>query len=160
MFDIIYGNERGIKMKEKILTVEEIKGFLDTYNSIEDFTERSNFVEKYPIKTANIIRERMAFEIKNNLLVKYIGIGSDERVVIPDNVTTISTEAFSDNENIKSVIIPDSVVCFGEGVFEDCEKLVKIVYRDKNYGNVDNFESLEKEDLVNVVETIKTIIME
>ena len=127
MFDIIYGNEIGIKMKEKILTVEEIKGFLDTYNSIEDFTERSNFVEKYPIKTANIIRERMAFEIKNNLVVKYIGIGSDERVVIPDNVTTISMEAFSDNENIKSVIIPDCVVCFGEGVFEDCEKLVKIM---------------------------------
>lgn len=50
-------------MKDKILTVEEIKEFMDTYNSIEDFTERSKFVEKYPIKTANIIRERMTLPL-------------------------------------------------------------------------------------------------
>lgn len=70
----------------------------------------------------------MAFESKNNLLVKYIGIGSDENVVIPANVTTISKEAFSNNEIIKSVIIPDSVASIGFCAFSGCINLVDIKF--------------------------------
>ena len=51
------------------------------------------------------------------------------------------------NKNIKYKVINE--------VSKD-KKLEKI----KLLVNVDNFESLEKEDLVNIVETIKTIIME
>lgn len=59
----------------------------------------------------------MAFEIKNNLLVKYIGIGSDERVVIPDNITHIDRFAFHNCSGIINIELPESVVSIGDGAF-------------------------------------------
>lgn len=44
------------------------------------------------------------FVIENGVLKKYSG--SDEEVVIPDNVTAIGKEAFKNCRRIRKVVIP------------------------------------------------------
>ena len=47
-------------------------------------------------------------------------------IVIPDGVKTIGSNAFSNNENLKSVQIPDSVSEIGMSAFCNCKNLVEI----------------------------------
>ena len=48
---------------------------------------------------------------------------------IPDGVTSIDDEAFSECTGLTSIIIPDSVTRIAAGAFAYCEKLTSIKYR-------------------------------
>jgi len=63
----------------------------------------------------NINRE---FEIKGNVLVKFLGSGGD--VTIPDGVTSIGPMAFYDKPII-GIKIPDSVTSIGQDAFFGCD---------------------------------------
>ena len=65
------------------------------------------------------------FDIKDGILVKYLG--KDTKVEIPDTVTVIGCEAFSESY-IKSVIMPDTVTKIEKSAFEACCFLEKISF--------------------------------
>ena len=63
----------------------------------------------------------MSFVIENGELLKYEG--NDSKVVIPNGVTSIGDNAFSDCSKLESIVIPDSVTSIGWSAFSHCEQL-------------------------------------
>lgn len=64
------------------------------------------------------------FVIKDGELKKYNG--SENDVVIPNDVTSIGDEAFGDCDSMTSVIIPDGVTSIGEWAFGSCSSLTSV----------------------------------
>ena len=64
------------------------------------------------------------FIIENGVLKKYVGPGGD--VVIPDGVTAIGVQAFSECITVTSVFLPDSVKIIGDYAFEYCKNMTQI----------------------------------
>ena len=50
-----------------------------------------------------------------------------EEIVIPDSITSIEQEAFSNCKSLEGVVIPDSVTSIGKGAFMFCYGLEEIV---------------------------------
>ena len=63
-------------------------------------------------------------EVKGTTIVEYQGKGGD--VVIPNRITSIGSEAFSNCTGLTSIEIPNSVESIGEGAFEGCTGLTSI----------------------------------
>jgi len=84
------------------------------------------------------------FEISGGRLIKYRGheavvvipegvtaIGNEAfsdchfltSIKIPEGVTAIGNEAFSGCQSLKSITIPESVTCFGDNAFKGCNCL-------------------------------------
>lgn len=63
----------------------------------------------------------MDFEIKNGVLVKYIGTDSD--VVVPPEVTEIGDMAFSGCTGLKTVTLPPKLKKIGADAFLNCANL-------------------------------------
>ena len=57
--------------------------------------------------------------------------GKSNSVSIPDTVTFIGNNAFSNCKNIKSIIIPNSVTVIGEDAFLKCESLKNVIIPNK-----------------------------
>lgn len=68
----------------------------------------------------------MGFNIKNGVLHCYKG--DDENLIIPDGTNEISSYAFQNNRQIKSVTMPDCVKKIGNGVFYNCENLHDVTF--------------------------------
>ncbi len=64
------------------------------------------------------------FTIKNGILIQYNG--NDTHVIIPEGVTAIEDNAFTQCKNIESITIPDGVTSIGIGAFFWCESLQNI----------------------------------
>ena len=64
------------------------------------------------------------FEIENGKLVAYTG--NAEKVIIPDGVTSIGSNAFGRNERIREVHLPDSVKEIESVAFAGCSELAEI----------------------------------
>lgn len=64
------------------------------------------------------------FVIDNGCLVRYNGSASE--ITIPLGVNKIGKDAFSGNNNLKSVYIPDDVVTIDYAAFENCKNLEKV----------------------------------
>ena len=76
------------------------------------------------------------FVINNGVLVKYNGKGG--KVVIPEGVTSISSEVFLGCRNLTSLILPDSLTSIGANVCYKCENLKSIVFPEKLISIGDN----------------------
>lgn len=61
------------------------------------------------------------FKIYGTTLYEYKG--NEERVVVPNGITTIAERAFACNDNIGRVVLPDSVKEIGQECFKDCVTL-------------------------------------
>ncbi len=68
------------------------------------------------------------FEILNGVLTKYNGIGG--AVVVPDEVTSVGTDAFSQCTTITSVVLPEKVSSIGDSSFNGCTALLSITIPD------------------------------
>lgn len=64
---------------------------------------------------------RNPFVIEDGVLVKYTGKKS--RVVIPDKVTAIRSNAFYENRKLVEVVIPEGVTEIGDCAFSSCSNL-------------------------------------
>ncbi len=58
------------------------------------------------------------------ILICYVGASTN--LVLPNDITSICTEAFYENSSLTSIIIPDRVVSIGEGAFCDCSGLTSV----------------------------------
>ena len=65
------------------------------------------------------------YEMNGSVIVKYLG--SSDRVTIPDNVTEIGKDAFSECKSLVRVVIPDTVSKIGYSAFENCTNLQEVV---------------------------------
>lgn len=72
----------------------------------------------------------MSFEIKNNVLVKYIADDNKTEIVIPDGISAIGPSAFSFCEKIISVSIPNSVIRIDDYAFYFCKNLKEVIIPD------------------------------
>ncbi len=77
------------------------------------------------IKENNEETKPVVFDIKNGVLVNYLG--KDEVVVVPEEVTQIGSNAFYFAKDfVKEVVVPDGVTEIGFSAFKDSEKLEKV----------------------------------
>lgn len=73
------------------------------------------------IVSDDTVPENTPFWIDGNALVHYDGTAS--KVMVPETVTAISEDAFSNNSSVCRVLIPDSVRKIGSDTFRSCSKL-------------------------------------
>lgn len=81
--------------------------------------------------------------LKGNLLAYQ---GTDSRVVIPDQVTTVCTGAFFDNDYVTEITIPAKVTKLAYAAFNSCDNLEKIFISNNNiYLEYETFLMCNKE---------------
>ena len=76
--------------------------------------------------TLKVIQEEIkSFIINRSILIKYIGTEIGATICVPDGISVIAENAFSESP-IKEVILPDSVIVIGNRAFQKCEVLQRI----------------------------------
>lgn len=70
----------------------------------------------------------MNYIIEDGNLVR---LGIETTLNIPEGVTRICTDVFTNNKDIKEIALPDSVSIISDGVFDGCVNLKKIIIKDK-----------------------------
>ncbi len=103
------------------------------------------------------IENRFVFtDSTKTVLVKYIG--TDSVVTIPAGVTEIGTEAFKENQYIKSVVMDSALESIANTAFNDCSKLESVSLNDdlKSIGSYcfANCRNLKEITIPDGVETI------
>lgn len=68
------------------------------------------------------------FSVRDTVLIHYYG--SDEDVVVPDEITVIGNCSFNNNINMQTLVIPDSVTIIEPFAFMECENLTNITLPD------------------------------
>ncbi len=78
-----------------------------------------------------------AFALENNFFtngtktVLYRYIGTDEKVMIPEGIVKIESDAFRGNMNLKSLELPKSLRFIGDGAFYGCGNLKEITFKSE-----------------------------
>ena len=67
------------------------------------------------------------FIIEDGVLTKYVG--SDEKVIIPDNIVVIGKNSF-ENNSLTSVTIPGNVLLISNSAFSMCENLEAVIIEE------------------------------
>lgn len=67
----------------------------------------------------------MAFEVENGVVRRYTG--SDDEIRVPDGVTAIFDNAFSENKHARRVILPVGLKSVGNWAFNRCQFLESVV---------------------------------
>ena len=67
------------------------------------------------------------FIIEDGVLTKYVG--SDEKVIIPDNIVVIGKNSF-ENNSLTSVTIPGNVLLISSSTFSMCENLEAVIIEE------------------------------
>ena len=78
-----------------------------------------------------------AFALENNFFtngtktVLYRYLGTDEKVMIPEGIVKIESDAFRGNMNLKSLELPKSLRFIGDGAFYGCGNLKEITFKSE-----------------------------
>lgn len=78
-----------------------------------------------PVSDVEAASSTSDFQIEGSKLVKYVGTA--EVVSIPDEVRSISPEAFAGNDHIVKVTLNDKCKSIGYGAFSNCSRLHSVV---------------------------------
>jgi hypothetical protein len=68
----------------------------------------------------------MGFKIENSILLRYEEEAGITEIVIPEGVTSIGDNAFSECRDLTSINIPESVTSIGDRAFSGCWDLTRI----------------------------------
>lgn len=74
-----------------------------------------------PSSSASASTQKGDFEIEGSTLVSYKGEASE--VTLPNTITAIGKDSFSNNSKLTKVVIPDSVKIIDYAAFENCNNL-------------------------------------
>lgn len=74
-----------------------------------------------PASDASATTQKGDFVLDGSTLVSYVGDESD--VTLPNTITKVGKDAFSDNKKLRKIVIPDSVKTIDYAAFEDCVNL-------------------------------------
>ena len=101
-------------------SLDEAKKLLQesTLNNQDDYIEQGN--------APKTEEKNDLFIVEGGTLVKYKG--DETNVTIPNGITEIFFEAFSQSKNLESITIPDGVVKIGNSAFGFCTALKKIKF--------------------------------
>ena len=84
----------------------------------------------------------------------YAWIGASGDITVPDGLTAIGSNFFSNNKNITSVIIPDSVESVSDSAFANCTNLTSVVFPKKlksgKFYSEYNIETYEYEEIEHI----------
>jgi len=67
------------------------------------------------------------FIINDGVLYDFVNTGYDTEIIIPESVTTIDRNVFSECRSLTKVVIPNSVTKIDENAFFNCTSLVSVV---------------------------------
>lgn len=80
------------------------------------------------VLSGNATEQSEEFRMDKDVLVQYNG--SNEEVVVPDDVVIIGEEAFRGNHSIKKVVLPEGLETVSYAAFSDCTSLEEIQIPD------------------------------
>ena len=66
------------------------------------------------------------FDIHNGTLYTYSG--AEKRVAVPDGITRIGCEVFSNNQTVEAVALPEGLVEIGNDAFSGCKNLKSVSF--------------------------------
>ena len=118
-----YEKEQLEKRKAEIRAEEEKK----LYNEAQQTDEEPESAEEEIAASEldeNIEVDTKLYDMQGSVLVKYKG--NDSKVVIPDGVKKIKSEAFCECDSLTSLTIPSTVEVIEKGAVKDCNKLTSI----------------------------------
>jgi hypothetical protein len=127
----IFFNNSNIKTIN-LTNVTHIGSYVFTGSSIEEITHFSNVesVEYESLKDTPWILKQEGSIVVGKTLLKYLG--TEEHVVIEDGITTIASEAFKDNDSVKSVVLPNGIKNINKEAFIECSNLEWILINECN----------------------------
>ena len=120
---------------------EFIKTHVDEINK-NDFTkvyEDANKLLCYPVSTGKLTEIFLDAGIEPLKYMKevpktYLANSAITSVEIPNNITSISNDAFFDCSGLTNITIPDSVTSIGRRAFEGCSGLMSVTLPDSRFG--------------------------
>ena len=119
---------------EESTYIEAAYGLQLKYDYLSDGTvEITKFVSSTSsdIELPSMIDGKSVTRIGNSAFNAYIEACSNlTSIIIPNNVTSIGSDAFRGCTGLTSVTIPDSVTSIGGGAFSDCTSLTSITIPD------------------------------
>lgn len=93
--------------------------------------EIPDIVPQLPELSLEEVASTSPFEIDSNgVLTKYTG--TDSVVIVPDNVTKISSRAFENNVSIEKIIINELCTNIANSAISNCQNLKEVVINSKN----------------------------
>ena len=139
-FDDAVSEEKTIEFLQRVLEtneedidvlLEQIDDIEDPWFSVNKFENPDDSETKYSedfddSKASENSEDSPDILVKDHVVVKCLN-HSVTSVVIPEGITKISKEAFSNCDSLKSVIIPEGVTKIADSAFRDCPSLSSIV---------------------------------
>ena len=90
----------------------------------EEGTEQEQTENNVSATESESEADEKGFVIENGVLIKYVG--TDTKITIPNDVTSIGNSAFENCSNITSVSIPNTVTSIGKWAFRNCSNVTNI----------------------------------
>lgn len=93
-----------------------------------DFFEYSNGIEEIAVDKNNPVfaaTDGMMYDKKTGVLIKYCVNSPQKEITIPNGISEIYGDAFTEAKNLEKVVFPLTLKSIGGDAFEHCEKLTK-----------------------------------
>ena len=116
-------NKNGTIYVESTSSDIDVNALVEQYKTDPNWSEYADIIK--PITDMPTDEPNDEFVVdENGVLIQYNGSGGD--VIIPDGVTSIGEQVFSNSGSIVSVNIPEGVTSIGDNAFYNCYNLTNV----------------------------------